>query len=336
MVANGIDVKAEHKALPSFYWLPKLHKQPYGKRFIAASNKCSTKSLSKLLTACLAMITCHFKEYCNGIYSNTGVNCFWIIENSQQVLDHLVKINYFSSAMHADSFDFSNLYTSIPHASLKKALVSLIKEAYKVRDSFFLVINRCGKAHWSDSPSRAASSRSITEDKLVELVEYLIDNIYINVGNRVFRQRVGIPMGTDCAPLLANLFLFYYEYRYMKGLIKNNITLAKRFNFTTRYIDDVLTMNNSRFVTEIRHIYPSELDLKRTTENSTSLSYLDVLITIDKGKYSTNVYDKRDDFGFNIVNFPHLCGNIPSKPAYGVYISQLVRIGRICSTYITV
>ena len=92
--------------------------------------------------------------------------------------------------MHADSFDFSNLYTSIPHASLKKALVSLIKEAYKVRDSIFLVVNRCGKAHWSDSPSMAASSRSITEDKLVELVEYLIDNIYINVGNRVFRQRV--------------------------------------------------------------------------------------------------------------------------------------------------
>ena len=150
----------------------------------------------------------------------------------------------------------------------------------------------------------------------MELVEYLIDNIYINVGNRVFRQRVGIPMGTDCAPLLANLFLFYYEYRYMKGLIKNNITLAKRFNFIMRYIDDVLTLNNSRFVTEIQHIYPSELDLKRTTENSTSLSYLDVLITIDKGKYSTNVYDKRDDFGFNIVNFPHLCGNIPSKPAY--------------------
>ena len=55
MVTNGIDVQDEHKALPLFYWLPKLHKQPYGKRFIAASNKCSTKSLSKLLTACLAM-----------------------------------------------------------------------------------------------------------------------------------------------------------------------------------------------------------------------------------------------------------------------------------------
>ena len=117
----------------------------------------------------------------------------------------------------------------------------------------------------------------------------------------MFRQRVGIPMGTDCAPLLANLFLFYYEYRYMKNLIKNNITLAKKFNFTTRYIDDLLTLNNGRFVHAIRHIYPSDLQLKRTTESSTSLSYLDVLISIDKGKYSTDVYDKRDGFNFNIV-----------------------------------
>ena len=72
---------------------------------------------------------------------------------------------------------------------------------------------------------------------------------------------------------------------------------------------------------------------KKTSESSTSLSYLDVRITIVNGKYSTAVYDKRDDFNFKIVNFPYLCSNIPSGPAYGVYVSQLVRIGRICSDY---
>ena len=61
----NIVVEPEHEDLPSFYWLPKLHKNPYGKRFIAASNKCTTKSLSKLLTTCLAKIICHFREYCN-------------------------------------------------------------------------------------------------------------------------------------------------------------------------------------------------------------------------------------------------------------------------------
>ena len=85
-------------------------------------------------------------------------------------------------------------------------------------------------------PSKAASKFNITEETLIKLVEDLIDNIYVSIGKRVYRQCVGIPMGTDCAPLLANLFLFYYEYKYMKNLIKNKIILAKKFNNTMRYM----------------------------------------------------------------------------------------------------
>ena len=274
MTNYKIHVGPELRYLPSFYWLPKMHKQPYGTRFIAASNKCSTKPLSKLLTTCLSMVSCHFRQYCSGIYCRTGVNCFWIIDNSQQVLSALSKINYFSTAKH---FDFSTLYTSIPHTSLKEALTSLIKEAYKVRDNIFLVADTKGTAFWTDVPSRAASKHNITEEKLIKLVEYLIDNIYVSIGNRVYRQCVGIPMGTDCAPLLANLFLFYYEYRYMKNLIKNNIILAKKTNNTMRYIDDLLTLNNPAFDNAIDDIYPPELQLKKTTECPTTLSYLDIL-----------------------------------------------------------
>jgi hypothetical protein len=195
-----------------FYWLPKFHKQPYGARFIAAYSKCTTKPISKLLTSCLNTISTHFKQYCGGIYSRTGVNCYWIIQNSQQVLSALNTINYFSTAKHFDSYDFSTLYTSIPHASLKQALTALIKEAYRVRDNIFLVADSRGKAYWSDVPSRALSKYSITEETLIAYLEYLVDNIYVSIGNRVYRQCVGIPMGTDCAPLLANLFLFYHEY----------------------------------------------------------------------------------------------------------------------------
>ena len=135
------DVEPEHEDLPSFYWLPKLHKNPYGKRFITASNRCTTKSLSKLLTTCLAKITCHFREYCNGIYNRTGVNCFWIVDNSQQVLNRIRKTNYFSPAKHFDSFDFSTLYTSIPHDSLKIALPSLKKHIESEVTSFLLWTN---------------------------------------------------------------------------------------------------------------------------------------------------------------------------------------------------
>ena len=169
------------------------------------------------------MVSRHFKQYCNGIYCNTGVNCFWIIDNSQQVLSALSKINYFSTAKHLDSYDFSTLYTSSPHTSLKEALTSLIKEAYRVRDNIYLVADIKGKVFWTDIPSKAASKYNIT----------------------------------DCAPLLANLFLFYYEYKYMKNLIMNNIILAKKFNNTMRYIDDLLTLNNTQFDAAIQDIYPS-------------------------------------------------------------------------------
>ena len=96
-------------------------------------------------------------------------------------------------------------------------------------------------------------------------------------------------MGTDCAPLLANLFLFYYEYKYMKNLIKDNLQVAMTFNGTMRYIDDLLILNNSSFASDIL----LDLDFKKTTESLTTVSYLDILRTIDNGKYATTVYDKR-------------------------------------------
>ena len=58
MTSNKIDVEHDLRTLPSFYWLPKLHKQPYGARFIAASNKCTSKPLSKLLTVCRSYLLC--------------------------------------------------------------------------------------------------------------------------------------------------------------------------------------------------------------------------------------------------------------------------------------
>ena len=134
--------------------------------------------------------------------------------------------------------------------------MALIQEVYRVRNCIYLVVNKFGKAYWSDIPSKSSCSKNIKENKLIEMLEFLIDNIYIKVGKEIFRQQVGIPMGTDCAPFLANLFLFYYEYNYMKDLIKNNIHLhvAIQFSYTSRYTDDLLTLNNNRFTKVIPNI----------------------------------------------------------------------------------
>ena len=110
----------------------------------------------------------------------------------------------------------------------------------------------------------------------------------------------------------------------MQELLKNNEKKpARSFNFTFRYIDDVLSLNNSWFGEFVDRIYPLELKVKDTTYIDKSASYLDLHIEIDsEGRLRTKDYDKRDDFNFLIVNFPFICSNIPAAPAYGVYIAQ--------------
>ena len=109
---------------------------------------------------------------------------------------------------------------------------------------------------------------------------------------------------------------------------------CQSFNLTFRYIDDVLTINNSRFGDYLDIIYPSELEIKDTTDSEKYVNFLDLHIEIDKNnKLLTSLYDKRDDFNFKIVNFPFMCSNIPESPTYGVFISQLIRYARFSSIY---
>ena len=79
---------------------------------------------------------------------------------------------------------------------------------------------------------------------------------------------------------------------------------------------------------------PKELTISETTESTSIASYLDLLFIRGKrNNIKTKLYDKRDAFGFHIVNFPFMSSNIPSAPAYGVYASQLIHHARCCSNY---
>ena len=105
-------------------------------------------------------------------------------------------------------------------------------------------------------------------------------------------------------------------------------------NFTYRYIDDVLSINNPDFENYLGQMYPADLEIKDTTESITSASYLDLLLSIESdGQLRTSLYDKRDDVNFHITNFSFLSSNIPFSPAYDVFISQLIRYARACSSY---
>ena len=174
-----------------------------------------------------------------------------------------------------------------------------------------------------------------TQDDIVRMLDFLIDNIFVECGGVIFQQVIGIPMGTNCAPLLVDLFLYSYESEFIQTLIKSDKRhLAKSFCFTFRYIDYVLSINNPTFGDYINIIYLVELEIKNITDADNHASYLDLLLKYDYlHRLQVKLYDKRDDFNFDIVNFPFLNSNIPQSPAYMVFVSQLTRYARASSLY---
>ena len=132
-------------------------------------------------------------------------------------------------------------------------------------------------------------------------------------------------MGTNCAPLVADLFLFCYERDFMLSLSDNNQTdIIEAFNSTSRYIDDLLNIDNPYLEQMVGQIYPTELHSNKAKSSDNEAPFLDLNLSITNGTVSSKIYDKRDDFNFEIVNFSFLDGDVPRSPSYGVYISPLI------------
>ena len=85
----------------------------------------------------------------------------------------------------------------------------------------------------------------------------------------------------------------------------------------------------------VNQIYPPELQLNKANTSDTEASFLYLHLSISNGFVSSKIYDKLDDFNFDIVNFSFLDGDVPRRPSYGVYISQLIRFARICRHLMT-
>ena len=128
-------------------------------------------------------------------------------------------------------------------------------------------------------------------------------------------------MGTNCTPLVADLFLLCYERDFIMSLSNNKQAgVIDAFNTTSRYLDDILNINNVYFDKLVSQIYPSELQLNEANTSDSEATFLDLHLSISNDIVSTKIYDKRDDFDFEIVNFPFLDGDVPQSTAFGVYL----------------
>ena len=107
----------------------------------------------------------------------------------------------------------------------------------------------------------------------------------------------------------------------------NQADVIESFKSASRYPDDLLNIDHLYFESIVNQIYPPELQLNKANATDTEAHVLDLHLSITNGFVSFKNYDKRDDFHFDIVNFPFLDGDVPRRASCGVYISQLGLLG---------
>ena len=235
-------------------------------------------------------------------------------------------VNKKHNAKSISTFDFSTLYTKLPHDKLIKELLNIIDFVFDAGSNQYICISKNNKAYWSKK--KLKTSISFSKNSLKMTVKHLIQNCYFTVGNVVMRQAIGIPMGIDPAPFWANLFLYQYENRFMTDLIEEDKVKARHFHSTKRFIDDLCAVNDGDLFGKVyKNIYPEELELKLEHSGSHA-TFLNLDITIKDGIFIYKLFDKRDAFPFSIVRMPHMDSNIPESIFYSALIGEFLRIAR--------
>ena len=214
-----------------------------------------------------------------------------------------------------ESYDFSTLYTNLPHANIKEAFKKLFNLVFSREAKTFINVN-LKKAFFSNQ--QRAHYASFNEKDMNRILHFILDYIYVKFGNDVYKQKIGIPIGLDSGQDIANLLLYYFEREYLLALSRSDLNAAKKFCHSFRYIDDLFSAAFREFSIHLQNIYPPALELTKSNNSDTEVDYLDIKIKSENTNLCFSLYDKRDAFDFDIINFPYLDSCIPRKPALGV------------------
>jgi len=336
--------------LPYLYWSPKFHKQPTGQRFIAGSSECSTTQVSEALSGVLTHVMRTLRSKDNEHIRKTGIRRYFTVETFEEVTHFLAKWKRFGSCRQMYTGDFSTMYTTIPHADLTRAVRVACEEAFLWQASRSKVIPERVRLGWSKDGAKWQVTRfaggrhsgrehTFDVDEIVNLVEFLIENTFLVNGDTIRRQKIGIPMGTNCAPVLANLYLYVYESEFIDRVAAKSKDKARRFHMTFRFIDDLLSLDNTDWPEAVSKsateggLYPSELELGDTSIADDESHFLGLHVKAVEDRFRVSVFDKRQTFPFEVRRYPRMDSLIPPTIPYGVFLGQLHRAYRICSDW---
>jgi hypothetical protein len=344
------------------YEIPKFHKNPVGHRFIAGCSAVTTTKLARLLVKVLGFILKVLREKDDVLIEEKGVRRYFVIDNFEELVNFLSKWGFhkFESVR---SGDFSTLYTTIPLNDLTVVLKRVILEAWDYmcgvkgveRKKLFISVNK-KKVEWDVTAKRVVHSRGLhvlSFDRVFTMLLFLINNTYLRNGSVIYQQVVGIPMGTNPGPVLANMYLYGYESAYIdrnfldvrpeeSEIVRmNRLESGRAFHMTFRYIDDTLSFDNPLWVEGTAKplqdggVYPEWLTFNDTSlvrSHFTSANFLGINISISgKGQIACDVHDKRKDFPFPVQRYPDMSSFIPKTMVYSVFLTLLDRFYKICS-----
>ena len=259
-------------------------------------------------------------RYTGAIEQQRGYSFNWSVNNSAQVKS---KIQARQCNGKLTIADFSTLYTAFEHDIIIGSMAYLTELLFKHASATYVAISKTSAYfHSHDKGNR----QRLTKQDVMQLIDLVVTNSYVSHTGIIFWQRKGLPMGGNASPALADLCLSVLEYKY----IMSHPSEGRRLSATSRYIDDILTVNTELMATAYRDIYPHSLPLNFDDTADGTGHFLD--LHIDRNNGNISLYDKRRDFSFNVIRLTDSNSNNPRRTGLTVLYSQLIRITRISSS----
>lgn len=274
-----------------------------------------------------------WKNFCGVIRKRTGISMFWSVNNSAEFVKKIINI----PAKSIYTYDFTSLYTNLPHSAVISALESIVVKAFN-KKSYIYVNAKREHATFSTSEQMEKNKqyRKYSVDQVIDAIKFILNNAYVQFAGDIFQQIIGIIMGGNACPEIADLYLIWCEYDYMQKLCSGktkNLQLAKELSNNSRYIDDISTLNLSiNFGTLSKVIYDNSLVLEQSSDSGLRDNFLDLHIYIKNGKFVTGIYHKVDDFDFEVISYPFPNSNVTNSEGPKCFYSQLIRFARLCNT----
>ena len=265
------------------------------------------------------------REQAKWVCGGSGGGLFWSIKDSCEVLNKLKSRGFRASGL--STCGFSALCAALPRDLIKDKLVDLIERAFRGEGSLYIACND-GGAFFASGAVGGCGLWSC--QRVCEALAFLLDNIYIRFGSGLYGRVVGVPVGTNCAPLVADLFLFCCGGDFVLSLSEEDRSgVVGAFGSASRCLDGLLGVGSGFFGSVVGRVCPSGLRLDGANVSDAEASFLGLHLSVLDGFVRAGVCGERGGFDFDIVDFPFLDGDVPRSASCGVCVSQLLRFARV-------